>query len=343
MAVKERIQKWDILKFFLIFLVVFGHMLDVFPNPADWMKSVFLFIYTFHMPVFIFISGMFSKRNVNEKRYSKIFVYLILYFITKAVLFLSNVIAFKTPAFSMFFEGGVPWYMMTVFACSLITIALRKFSPSYVLIFSIILSCLSGYDDSIVDMLSIPRIVVFFPFFYAGYCIESGDIIKFSEKKPVKIISAFILIAFAVYLFKYQNSCYWLRPLITGRNHYQILTKYNDFGALLRLAYYAVVTVIGMAVICLTPKKLGKGTVARWGSRSLQVYILHYALIYIYLGLIDKYLPNVSPTIKIIVLSVLFTAICSLKIWEPTFKKLMNLERNSIEKIITSAPAVNDK
>lgn len=54
---KERLLYWDTLKGFLIILVVFGHCGTAV---GDNMLSV---VYSFHMPLFILISGFFSKRS----------------------------------------------------------------------------------------------------------------------------------------------------------------------------------------------------------------------------------------------------------------------------------------
>lgn len=82
----KRIEKWDILKFFLIFTVVLGHIADFYTDKSEAMQYLYLFIYIFHMPLFIFVSGLFSKRTVNERRIDKIAGYMIVYFFTKLVL-----------------------------------------------------------------------------------------------------------------------------------------------------------------------------------------------------------------------------------------------------------------
>ena len=68
MEAKERVSLWDNAKFLLIFLVVLGHFADYYTKDSLNMRRLFLFIYLFHMPAFIFISGLFSKNTVNHKR-----------------------------------------------------------------------------------------------------------------------------------------------------------------------------------------------------------------------------------------------------------------------------------
>ena len=320
----KRIEKWDILKFILIFFVVMGHLIDNIYDKTDWMKSMFLFIYTFHMPVFIFISGLFCKKTVNEKKYDKIIGYLFLYYIAKIVIFLARLIAYGKLSFSAFEEGGLPWYMFAMFIFPLVTIAIRNISPRYVFVFFIILACFAGYDDKLDDLLSLQRLFVFYPFYFAGYCLEPNKVVEFLDKKYLKVISAVVIAVLALILFLRVDSCYWLRPLITGRHPYSKLGDNADFGALYRLAYYVVVFIVGAAVICITPNRIGSGAIARLGSRSLQVYVLHYFIIYVYAGFVGTNLFPNHPSVVIIGLSVIITLLCSFKFWEPLFNKILN-------------------
>ncbi|MBD9869281.1 acyltransferase, partial [Enterococcus faecalis] len=46
----KRIYKWDNVKLFLIFLVIFGHILDREASPSRLMETINFWIYSFHMP-----------------------------------------------------------------------------------------------------------------------------------------------------------------------------------------------------------------------------------------------------------------------------------------------------
>lgn len=57
---------YDVLKGILILLVVLGHSIqDPFGNVC-WNNVLFNFIYTFHMPLFIMVSGYFSHSMINR-------------------------------------------------------------------------------------------------------------------------------------------------------------------------------------------------------------------------------------------------------------------------------------
>ena len=45
----------------LILLVVFGHMLQPYTSGDKYLSALYLVIYSFHMPTFLFISGYFEK------------------------------------------------------------------------------------------------------------------------------------------------------------------------------------------------------------------------------------------------------------------------------------------
>lgn len=59
---QSRSPYWDTLKGLLILLVILGHCGTAL---SDGLLSV---IYSFHMPLFVFISGYFSKKTASYKR-----------------------------------------------------------------------------------------------------------------------------------------------------------------------------------------------------------------------------------------------------------------------------------
>lgn len=60
---KERDYLFDNIKGLLIFLVVFGHLISYSSfKKIHSIDFIYLSIYIFHMPIFVFISGYFSKK-----------------------------------------------------------------------------------------------------------------------------------------------------------------------------------------------------------------------------------------------------------------------------------------
>ena len=86
----DHIALWDNLKFLLILLVVVGHFADFFTAESNSFRALFLFIYSFHMPMFFFVSGWFfkSKDNVGHQIIRKIKTLLGPYIVFELILWI---------------------------------------------------------------------------------------------------------------------------------------------------------------------------------------------------------------------------------------------------------------
>ena len=82
--VKERSLIWDNYKGILIFLVVFAHFLYAHSveYPSGIVHKVVTFIYLFHMPAFVFISGYFGKSERSHSFESIIRLIFCIIFLT---------------------------------------------------------------------------------------------------------------------------------------------------------------------------------------------------------------------------------------------------------------------
>ena len=110
--VKERNLKLDNAKGILITLVVIGHMLLPIQGTTRGVTNFFYMIYAFHMPAFVFISGLLAQR-INRRRWcSTLWLYLLFQFI----VFFSEIPAYgRTTRFPDFLHvSGAPWYLLAL-------------------------------------------------------------------------------------------------------------------------------------------------------------------------------------------------------------------------------------
>lgn len=334
----RRIEKWDLLKLFLIFTVVLGHIADFYTGQSPVMQSLFLFIYTFHMPLFIFLSGLFSKKTVREFRFDKMIGYMIVYLFTKLILALYDFIANGEFKLNLFVDGGLPWFMLALFAFPIITYCVRKVKFPVVLIVSLVLSLMAGYFDFIGDVFAISRIIVFFPFFYVGYSTDMRTLKYLCDEAWVKFAAALVLIFIGIGCFAFGDNFYVLRPLFTGRNPYSALESDGEYAVVLRFFCYAISALAGFSVIALTPNHAKKPAFAILGSRTLSVYVYHYIVIYVLfvnLNLRDV-LEGILPwwtLFLIVILSVAITVLLSLKVFYKPLEFMMELPTTIREKI----------
>ncbi len=327
---KERIAIWDNLKGILIFLVVLGHFADLYTGQSKDLRSLFLFIYSFHMPLFIFISGLFSKRAVREKDWKKVFEYIVIYLFAKIVFFLSQWICLGVmPEFFLFKESMIPWYALALAVYYMITIILQDVDERYLLAFSIILACFAGYDSTVSTFMAVSRCIVYYPFFLLGYYIKPEKILYKLEGKKMHLVAFLMFAVYLIFIFAMGDSIYWIRPLLTGQNPFSTLGLFYPYGGFVRLIYYVIVVILSCLLILLTPKK--KCFLSLIGSRSLYVYLLHYTflLIITYSLNLDDVIMKMLPEFgyKWVVVAAMFvTLICSMKWCEKMLEPILKIK-----------------
>ncbi len=69
-APKERVAYLDNARYWVMLLVVIGHSLTQFVA-MDSARAVYVWIYAFHMPFFILISGYTARRYMGDARQVK--------------------------------------------------------------------------------------------------------------------------------------------------------------------------------------------------------------------------------------------------------------------------------
>lgn len=272
---KERIALWDNLKFILITAVVVGHFVDFFSDGSDTCKSIYLFIYAFHMPLFIFISGLFhTNRDVTKK----CIYYISAGFLLKVSNAVIAAIVGNQISFWLLADAGLPWFMFVLAIYTVLLYILRNQNKKYLLIMSVILACFIGYDTSVGDYLYISRTIVFFPFYLLGTMVDGRQIIELKSKKWTIPIAAAVLMLWVYFSFFQLDKVYSYRYLFTGRNPF-----FDDvlaYGPFARLICYIISVLTGFSLIMLTPSKKIKW-VTQMGTHSVDVYFWHLNVYYV--------------------------------------------------------------
>ena len=276
---RSRVPLWDNARFLLMLLVVLGHFIDQYKT--DVSRSLFVFIYAFHMPLFIYLSGLFHSNNRIK---NKVGAYLVLYLLLKAVICVTFILIGKKPEFRLFYEAGIPWYMLAMAVFIGFTYLTRNVNHTVVLICSIIVACIAGYFPQIGDTLSLSRILVLYPFYRAGVMTDRDKLKELHGNTVFRIVSLVITLGFLFCCFRYRYIIYNLRTYFTARNSYG--PDSNNLGALIRLLAYAISSVTGLAFLgCCPERKLP--VITEFGTRTLQIYFWHRPVLYylVYLGI----------------------------------------------------------
>ena len=206
--VKTRDLYWDTVKFVLIFLVLYGHFIQPFRENSQFNMTMFNFIYAFHMPLFVFISGKFSRFS-DPKKYRKGILKLIeTYVVFQCALCLTAYFMgekpylgmLTTPRFALWYLVALIYYRIFVYIYEYKRNApATRHSALIVLIVSIFISLVAPMLP-IGGHFAIKRAMTFAPFFVLGYFSDGIEIKTIIKRIPIWL-SVLYLIALFVTLF----------------------------------------------------------------------------------------------------------------------------------------------
>jgi len=271
---KNRVNYWDNIKGILISLVVMGHFLLDYLD-FGYARYIVSFIYFFHMPAFVFVSGYFSKgedTGANKSIAKIITIYLIF---NTAIMVLSSFLfdasyQLITPYYSF-------WYLIALVFWRLTIKYMDKFKD--LLFLSIIAALLIGFWGDITNVLSISRIIAFYPFFIAGYKLPSEKIFDVvNNRKKTDIFKATLLLFIVVFV-----SLYFINKIqfITLNN--LTMSSYSSiYDLFVRLIIFFIAVAMIIAIINLTPQR-PIFLISKCGKNSLSIYVLHRFLTFIFI------------------------------------------------------------
>ncbi|MGL5616709.1 MAG: acyltransferase family protein [Sarcina sp.] len=269
----------DNLKGILIFLVVFGHSMELMRNDFIGAKILYIFIYLFHMPAFVFISGYFSK-NLNKGRDTAVKSLLMIFIIFNTIWNTIALLAGKIDVFSFLMPGWALWYILSMFFWRMFLPDLVKVKNIFVisLIFGIIARMFTDFGT----LLSLSRTITFLPFFLAGYFLK--DIDNLRRNKGRKILSVIIMILIVVLAVYLAISKIIPTELLWGDRPYSNFNNDILVNILAAIASYIIGFLAIYALVNLTPQKR-KRALSKIGVNTFPVYLLHTYLIFVIIGI----------------------------------------------------------
>ncbi|WP_278599952.1 acyltransferase family protein [Clostridium tertium] len=301
---KKRYYLLDNLKVILIFFVVFGHVIEYYINDNSILMTLYIFIYIFHMPLFIFISGYLSKNFYRMKR-KAIRNLLIPYIIFNMIWYTAVYIGTRRAMFSVLYPGWTLWYLLSLFFWRITLKYLIKFK--HILLLSFIAGVLVGLIPSIGSILSISRTIVFLPFFLLGYYTTEEHLEKIkSFKSEYAITGILVFLLVAIYIVK--NDLFNYKFLYNSYSYNALEVSLFE-GTIFRIFLYFGAIIFSICVINLVPRK--EQFFSKIGKATMNIYVFHiYLVMLVYffipkwnIGLLQNILILISPFIIIFILS----------------------------------------
>ena len=189
----------------MIFFVIMGHCMELYPSPQ--INMVYKFIYSFHMPVFIFISGVLAKFNRAKIVKHILMPYLVfqtLYILCKKITGEEADYQYTTPYWIL-------WFLLVIlFYYILIPMLPPHKNQKHALIslcVSFLLALIVGFSNSIGYYLSLSRFFVFLPFFILGYYYQLiiRNILNNNKTKRIALILGIVCTVIGE-IYIYYNS-----------------------------------------------------------------------------------------------------------------------------------------
>ena len=302
--VKTRVALWDKARFALIVIDFVGHMISTVRTDTSLGFALYAYIYVFHMPAMIFLSGIFAKPEVSPRAIKSTLQLLVVWLTWEGIWVLLRA-AVENRGLSKGFLVNPSWTLW--FLVSLVT--MRILLPyiaklRHPLLFSIAAALLGPVLPAIGVDFSAARTLAFLPFFILAWLIRdrgwlAGDwfvtpslrsrALAWGGLAGVGALFAVVpLIAGAANFKEFwridkwltrRDSYFWLfenAPIGSWQPAGEDLVGHASVAAsgILVAALLILVTAgIMLALLIIVPR--GRSTFTVWGARTLYVYLLH--------------------------------------------------------------------
>lgn len=332
----------DFLRGIAIFLVLWGHSIQYLTcNDTFFSNVMFKIIYSFHMPLFMFLSGYVfywscKRKSLNEillSRFKGIAIPMMVWGGISFVLTFRNGIPNSVV---LFFKGYVQeclniWFLWAVFVASVLIAAIYKCKTdnkviryTMMILAMFVVALLPGYTGNL----------FVYPYFLIGFAFSENKI--FSSKK-YKIAEPIFLLAWICLLFFYQNKHYVYTSGMSLLN-----SEYGFRGQLVIDIYRYAIGLLGtLGIIYLArivynriKDKSFTGVIEYAGQHSIDIYLMQRLLLEFFIARVYskvvRYFGINYLTGNMILFNCLFTVACAELCFNVISWLARQIEKNNI-------------
>lgn len=275
----------DLLKGFLIYLVVLGHTISGnYMNglSLNFEESLRYIVYLFHMPLFFFLSGYLIKiEKLNKVYLFKKIKYIGIVFLISSLIYLIvfSSISIKSIALLITSPYNHLWFLEVLMLYFIVICLLKNVNYKKVLLLSIVLAILgTGFRDfgtTIFNQLGykpIFRGIEYFVYFYIGYALQNNLINSklYQFNKNIIFLFFILFISFTIINLK-------------------INLLSIDFYLSYSLGFVGLNILLIFIINQYLNLKFKNELMIQGGGASLFIYLWHYGIITVSLHIIDKY------------------------------------------------------
>lgn len=297
----HRLFYLDNLKAILIILVVLGHAIQ-FAVPEYLHNFAFRFIYSFHMPLFLAISGFLTykkqpDRNLIKKRAVQLLIPFVVWAFIRPLVDNGCFDLQHTLTALLYPDNGL-WFLYNLFVYSACFNISEFIEANYNVRQEYVLSVLFGLMIvsmvAFKTMMNCTQLVWYIPFFAIGYYIRKyHDLIKQKEFQIMILGGAIFLLGMPFWMMREDPLFY----------------KWINLGSIFSYLYRWLIMMAGAIFFLLAGKKYLNQTslfLGNIGKHTLGIYAMQFTILH-YLG---KLLVIESVPLRIVVSTILCVAIC---------------------------------
>lgn len=293
MEISTRNYKLDALKMCLIISVIFGHIplldgfLDLYlPVKYDFLTyHVVKGIYAFHMPLFVMLSGYFTKQNPVRIQFKKSLKLLKLFIVFQFIdlllrhIFIGETLSVRRclyPCFAL-------WYLLSLFYWRmLLSVIPQTWNPKLIVIASFLISISVGFTK-IDGIMGLHRFFSFMPYFMIGH-YYGKNILQFIEirqsphttctQRPIYVRKTFVFSAFFIIIGLASLNPHWLDCIIQPYGSLKVFV--------IRVFYLCYSLLLCYFSVCIFSFKhdWSENVLSKFGRNTLLFYLLHPYILY---------------------------------------------------------------
>jgi fucose 4-O-acetylase-like acetyltransferase len=269
-APRPRDPFFDNAKYLAILLVVAGHAIEELRD-VPLVRAAYVWIYMFHMPLFIVVTGYLSRRfTFSGGKARKLITHLAVPYVIFETLY--SVYFWATSGgghleISLMRSTYLMWFLLALFLWRLSTPVWQQIR--WPLAVAVAISLLS-YMTELSRDLTLPRLLGLLPFYVLGLMMrpEHFELLK---RPHVRILGALVLAASfgMIYLLGTRVRMTW----IYWADNHEALGLSNVTGTFLRAVMLLTATVLVLAFLAVVPA--WKTWYTALGATTLYAYLLH--------------------------------------------------------------------
>lgn len=296
--VKTRIALWDNGRFLLMTLVVVAHMITTTRTDSALAFGIYAYIYLFHMPAMILLSGYFSKAEFKLSAVKSTIGLIVTWIIFEVIWVFYRLLIDGNAINDSFLivPSWTLWFLVTLVTMRILLpfVAVLK----HPLVFSLVIALIAGLSPVVGTQFSASRTLSFLPFFVFGWLArERGWLAGHHFLHPrgwLKAAAWGVLGAIALVFVAIPDlrKVFRVDVWLTWRDDYFTLLDLGPLftplvGLGMRAFFIGIAFVMTIAVLVIVPRKTS--VITLWGTRTLYVYLLHGFIVYAlrHYGVID--------------------------------------------------------